>query len=202
MIRVPHAPSVTTKDSGHVPLCNLLLPQSNLEIDVRVRDLQMNLEKQTIESTHTYDASSSQEKLEIRLLIITLYSSFAIALLILFLPHQNVNGSPVPTFLFAAHPSLFHALVFAVMLSFAAASGGLLIGINSRRHYATVQRCYFVISVVSLASALSILACASFLEIFKLVCSWINLRQLNEDEVDSVLVFRFRKIGSAYALVN
>ncbi|KAL9431848.1 hypothetical protein AB3S75_026948 [Citrus x aurantiifolia] len=83
----------------------------------------MNLEKQTIDS-ETHDVSSSQEKLETRLLIFVLYSSFAIALLILFLPHQNVNGSPVPTFLFAAHPSLFHALVLAVMLSFAAASSG------------------------------------------------------------------------------
>ncbi|KAL9436846.1 hypothetical protein AB3S75_022819 [Citrus x aurantiifolia] len=161
----------------------------------------MNLEKQTIDS-ETHDVSSSQEKLETRLLIFILYSSFAIALLILFLPHQNVNGSPVPTFLFAAHPSLFHALVFAVMLSFAAASSGLLIGINSRRQCATVQRYYLVISVVSLASALSILACASFLEIFKLVCWGVKLRQLNEDEVDSVLVFRFRKIGSVYELVN
>lgn len=165
----------------------------------------MDPEKQKIESeTRTHDnsyskiSSSSPKKSQTQLLIFIFYASLAIALLILFLPRQNVNGCPVPAFLFASHPSLFHALVFSVMLSFAAASSGLLIGINSQRQHATVQKCYFVISVVSLASALSILACASFLEIFKLVCSGIKLWLLSEDWADSVIVYIFGKIGSAY----
>ncbi|KAK9200853.1 hypothetical protein WN944_016052 [Citrus x changshan-huyou] len=110
----------------------------------------MDPEKQKIESeTRTHDnsyskiSSSNPKKSQTQLLIFIFYASLAIALLILFLPRQNVNGCPVPAFLFASHPSMFHALVFSVMLSFAAASSGLLIGINSQRQHATIQKCYF-----------------------------------------------------------
>ena len=114
------------------------------------------------------ETTSSQESQTLSLFFI-LYSSLAIALLILLVPHQYVDGKFVPGFIFAGRPFLFHAFLFSVLLSFAGASSSLLIGINCPR--TAIGRCYYRISMVSMASALLILALALFLEILKLLGS-------------------------------
>lgn len=91
--------------------------------------------------------------------------------------------------------------MIAVMLSFAGASGAFLIG--NKAQLAAFRKFYSVMSSVSISSALSTLACALFLEIFRRVSSGIiKLRVLNEDPVDSFqfysVVFQiFRKMGPA-----
>lgn len=117
----------------------------------------------------SYGKTTSSQESQTQCLFLILYSSVAIGSLILLLPHQYVDGNFVPGSVFAAHPFLFHAFLFSVLLSFAGASSSLLIGINCPR--ATIGRCYYRISMVSMASALLILALASFLEILKLLGS-------------------------------
>ncbi|KAJ4723618.1 hypothetical protein OWV82_006964 [Melia azedarach] len=71
-----------------------------------------------------------------------LFSSLSIGLLILLLPHQSVDGNLVPALIFAEHQYLFNVLVISVMVSFATASSGLLIGDNPR--HATISRWLWV----------------------------------------------------------
>lgn len=118
---------------------------------------------------NSYDKTTSSQESQTQSLFFILYSSLAIALLILLVPHQYVDGNFVPGFIFAGHPFLFHAFLFSVLLSFAGASSSLLIGNNCPG--ATIGRCYYRISMVSMASALLILALALFLEILKLLGS-------------------------------
>ncbi|KAJ4723617.1 CTP synthase [Melia azedarach] len=126
-----------------------------------------------------------------------LFSSLSIGLLILLLPHQSVDGNLVPALIFAEHQYLFNVLVISVMVSFATASSGLLIGDNPR--HATISRWYFRISQISLASALLIMAFASFMEFLRLVSSGFRL-WVNEDGTDS-FVFQVWKKDSVRRFV-
>lgn len=158
--------------------------------------------------THGHDLScnsslsSSSPEFQTQLLFPILCCCLFIASLLFSLPHEHLNGNLVPALIiFKAHSFLFNALVIAVMLSFAGASCAFLIGNKSR--LATFRRFYSVMSFVSISSALSIMGCALFLEIFRRVSSGIfKLRQLNEDPADSFqfysYVFQtFRKMGPA-----
>lgn len=116
-------------------------------------------------------------------LIFILYTSFSMSLLILLLPHQTVNANLVPTLLVAARASLFCALVIAVMLSFTGATVALLIQ-NKTQQQATVRRFCLRVSVVSMASTLSILGYDLVLEIFRLLGA-------SGDGADSFSVYRY-----------
>lgn len=130
----------------------------------------------------TSSLSSSSPESQTQLLFLILCSCLFIASLLFSLPLEHLNGNLVPALIiFKAHPFLFHALMIAVMLSFAGASGACLIGNKVR--LATVRSFYSVMSFVSISSASSILACALFLEIFRRVSSGIfKLRHLNGDQ--------------------
>ncbi|KAK9200846.1 hypothetical protein WN944_016045 [Citrus x changshan-huyou] len=124
-------------------------------------------------------------------ILISLCSLF-FAFILFLIPNRYVDESLEPT--------LYHALLFAVLLAFAAASSTLLIGIGNPSRHATTQTCYFIISALSLASALLLLACALFLEIFRrLVSPGFKLWQLNQSKADTEVVCSyvfqvFRKI--------
>ena len=125
----------------------------------------------------------------------------SIASIVWFLPYENIDGNLVPDLkTFVEHPNLFHALITAVIMSFSGASGALLI--RNFSGHVTAWRCYFGISMVSVASTLLILSCTVFLEIFRMFSSGFKLWQLNEDGADSFFVrsyvFQvFRKICPA-----
>ncbi|KAJ0092538.1 hypothetical protein Patl1_26736 [Pistacia atlantica] len=92
--------------------------------------------------------------------------SFLFVFILWLLPHRFENGSIVPTIIFQ-HPFMFHAFVISIIFSFTGAFSLLLLG--NKPKIATIRRCYFVVSILCMASALSILACALFLESCRLV---------------------------------
>ncbi|GAY53284.1 hypothetical protein WN943_016110 [Citrus x changshan-huyou] len=157
----------------------------------------MKLEMKKMESeAHAAD----QESLS-KFTTLILGFCISIASVVWFLPHENIDGDLVPDLkIFTEHPVLFHALVITLILSFSGASGALLIR-NFSRH-ATAWRCYFGVSLVSVASALLILVCTVFLEIVRLDSSGFKLWQLNEKGADSLFLHShmfqvFRKICPA-----
>ncbi|KAJ4830088.1 hypothetical protein Tsubulata_050351, partial [Turnera subulata] len=62
-----------------------------------------------------------------------LWASCLVAVFIGSLPHENIDGNPVPTLVvFNRHPSLFHALVICDVLAFTGSFFALRIGYQSR----------------------------------------------------------------------
>ncbi|KAJ0034767.1 hypothetical protein Pint_26114 [Pistacia integerrima] len=70
----------------------------------------------------------------------------------------------VPTVIFSGIPTLFHPFVISIIFSFTGAFGALLI--ENKPHLEKLRRCYFIVSLISMASALSILLYASFSGVF------------------------------------
>ncbi|KAJ4723295.1 hypothetical protein OWV82_006681 [Melia azedarach] len=99
--------------------------------------------------------------------------SFSMALAQLSFPQQYMNGKPVPPSLFKQHPSMFEALVIFNMLSFTSSFSLLLI--RNKPEFATLRKCYFLISTVSSALVTSLMTVALILASFNKVSSQINL---------------------------
>ncbi|KAJ4723615.1 hypothetical protein OWV82_007288 [Melia azedarach] len=132
---------------------------------------------------------SSAQNSETQSSIFNLFFSQSVGLLLFLLRHQY--GILVPVFISTA-------LVISIILSFIGASVSLLIGILLSQH-ATIRRFSLRISSTFLASAVSIMACLFFLEIFRQVSSGIKSWKPNEDGGDSFFFYGyvlqvFRKI--------
>ncbi|KAJ0013779.1 hypothetical protein Pint_19585 [Pistacia integerrima] len=85
--------------------------------------------------------------------------------------------------------------MISIMFSFMGAFGALQIG--DKPQFAIVRRSYFVISMVSMASALTILACALLSEISRLVSLGSILRQNRVDGEDHLnRLFLFLRMWS------
>ncbi|KAL7216616.1 hypothetical protein ACSBR1_028536 [Camellia fascicularis] len=78
--------------------------------------------------------------------------SFTIATILIIVPCESIDGSPVPTIIFKGLPSIFHCFVVSVLFSFTGSLSALLIHDDS----SLVRFCGFT-SMVSMISALAIL---------------------------------------------
>ncbi|KAK0608704.1 hypothetical protein LWI29_034804 [Acer saccharum] len=106
-------------------------------------------------------------------LILSLSISFAL----LSLHQPSGDGKPIPPLIFQGSQSAFEAFVICIIFSFTGSFSWLLMA--NKPKLATFSRCYFVISMVFMASALSILASALFLDNFRLVSPGSRLWKWN-----------------------
>ncbi|KAJ0042441.1 hypothetical protein Pint_18889 [Pistacia integerrima] len=75
----------------------------------------------------------------------------------------NINGKPVPTFIFAAQPSSFHAFLICIM----GACYTSICSIHLRGRKPKVARLYNGLAVVSLAASLLVLLAAAVCAVLK-----------------------------------
>ncbi|XVF85713.1 hypothetical protein PTKIN_Ptkin17bG0139300 [Pterospermum kingtungense] len=78
------------------------------------------------------------------------FISFTIATILILLPHEYVNGNPVPTIVFKGHPATFHAFTICIIFAFSGAFCALLM-VPKNPIITRLCGCY---SIASMASAL------------------------------------------------
>ncbi|KAL5781213.1 hypothetical protein ACOSP7_006242 [Xanthoceras sorbifolium] len=117
--------------------------------------------KKMVSQVHEVDAScvspefNSSQGIETWLIKATLILSLLIALALLSLHQPSGNGKSL----------VFDAFVICIIFSFTASFSWLLMG--NKPKLATFSRCYSIMSMIFMASALSILACSLFSENFR-----------------------------------
>ncbi|KAK9997471.1 hypothetical protein SO802_022157 [Lithocarpus litseifolius] len=87
-----------------------------------------------------------------------IYASCTMGTMFMLLPHEQVDGSPVPTLVFKDRPIAFHAFLISIMFSFTGALTALLI-----QHRPRIERYCRVYAMASMLSALAILLYATAL---------------------------------------
>ncbi|GMY32695.1 btb/poz and math domain-containing protein 2 [Fagus crenata] len=81
-----------------------------------------------------------------------IYASCTLGTIFMILPHEQVDGTPVPIVVFKDRPTAFHAFLISIMLSFTGAFSAMLI-----QHRPRVERFCRVYAMASMVSAISIL---------------------------------------------
>ena len=76
------------------------------------------------------------------------------------LPSEQIDGNPVPTIIFKGHPSIFHAFLVSVSFAFNGAFTALMMESQSK-----IARFCGYYSIASMASAISVLMFAIFLQV-------------------------------------
>ncbi|KAJ0033930.1 hypothetical protein Pint_25974 [Pistacia integerrima] len=118
-----------------------------------------------------YISSKFHSRLEIQIAlpeaIFWLCDAFVLALILLDHGYYKVRNTVSSTG--------FVVFVMSIMLSFTGAFSALLI----RNKPKLARRCYFLLSIVSMASALSVLGYALFLESFRWVYLGLNSGKMN-----------------------
>ena len=76
--------------------------------------------------------------------------------LFMLLPHEQVDGSPVPTLVFKDRPTAYHAFLISIMLSFTGAFSAFLI-----QHRPRIERFCKAYAMTSMVSAIAILLYAT-----------------------------------------
>ncbi|KAL7249877.1 hypothetical protein ACSBR1_011957 [Camellia fascicularis] len=74
---------------------------------------------------------NSVQPIQTKILESILVASFTITTLLLIIPCEFINGSPVPTLIFAGLPSTFQAFVVCLVFAFAGSLSALLINDSS-----------------------------------------------------------------------
>ncbi|CAL5393783.1 unnamed protein product [Camellia sinensis] len=106
---------------------------------------------------------NSKQQIETRVLESIMIASFTIATILVILPCEYINGSPVPTIIFEGLPFTFQAFVVSLAFAFAASLSALLI--HGHNNSFLTKLCQFI-SIGSITSALSLLLCAIFNFVF------------------------------------
>ncbi|KAH7572874.1 hypothetical protein JRO89_XS03G0027400 [Xanthoceras sorbifolium] len=138
--------------------------------------------KKMVSQVHEVDAScvspefNSSQGIETWLIKAILILSLLIALALLSLHQPSGNGKSL----------VFDAFVICVIFSFTASFSWLLMG--NKTKLATFSRCYSIMSMIFMASALSILACALFSENFRL--SYKKMTKLHIVEMSYVVLLK------------
>ncbi|TXG72757.1 hypothetical protein EZV62_001336 [Acer yangbiense] len=104
--------------------------------------------------------------IQTRLVKATLILSLSTALVLLSLHQPSGDGKTVPPLIFQGFPSAFDAFVICIIFSFTGSFSWLLMANNPK--LARFCRCYFIVSMLFMTSALSMLASALFLQNFRL----------------------------------
>ncbi|KAF3959047.1 hypothetical protein CMV_016103 [Castanea mollissima] len=81
-----------------------------------------------------------------------IYASCTLGTIFMLLPHEQVDGSPVPILVFKDQPKAFHAFLISIMFSFTGAFSALLIQRRPR-----VERFCRVYAMASMMLAIAIL---------------------------------------------
>ncbi|KAK9997480.1 hypothetical protein SO802_022166 [Lithocarpus litseifolius] len=81
-----------------------------------------------------------------------IYASCTLGTVFMLLPHEQVDGSPVPILVFKDQPKAFHAFLISIMFSFTGAFSALLIQRRPR-----VERFCRVYAMASMILAIAIL---------------------------------------------
>lgn len=81
-----------------------------------------------------------------------IYASCTLGTIFMLLPHEQVDGSPVPILVFKDQPKAFHAFLISIMFSFTGAFSALLIQRRPR-----VERLCRVYAMASMMLAIAIL---------------------------------------------
>ncbi|KAL7249886.1 hypothetical protein ACSBR1_011963 [Camellia fascicularis] len=100
---------------------------------------------------------NSVQQIQTNILESILVASFTIAIVLLILPCEYIDDSPVPTVIFKGLPSTFHAFVVCLIFSFTGSLSALLIHDTSF----LAKFCEYS-SMAFMASALSLLFCAMY----------------------------------------
>ncbi|GMP53452.1 hypothetical protein CsSME_00018902 [Camellia sinensis var. sinensis] len=100
---------------------------------------------------------NSVQPIQTKILESILVASFTITTLLLIIPCEFINGSPVPTLIFAGLPSTFQAFVVCLVFAFSGSLSALLINDSSF----LVKFCEYS-SMASMTFALSLLLWAMF----------------------------------------
>ena len=87
-----------------------------------------------------------------------IYASCTMGTMFMLLPHEQVDGSPVPTLDFKDRPTAYHAFLISIMLSFTGAFSAFLI-----QHRPRIERFCKAYAMASMISALAILLYATSL---------------------------------------
>ncbi|CAL5336173.1 unnamed protein product [Camellia sinensis] len=106
---------------------------------------------------------NSKQQIETRVLESIVIASFTIVIVLVILPCEYTNGSPVPTLIFKGLPFTFQAFVVSLAFAFAASLSALLI--HDHNNSFLTKLCQFI-SIGSITSALSLLLCAIFNFVF------------------------------------
>ncbi|GMY32758.1 btb/poz and math domain-containing protein 2 [Fagus crenata] len=85
-----------------------------------------------------------------------IYASCTLGTIFMILPHDQVDGTPVPIVVFRDRPTAFHAFLISIMLSFTGAFSASLI-----QHRPRVERFCRFYAMASTISALAILLYAT-----------------------------------------
>ena len=89
-------------------------------------------------------------------ILFIIYASCTLGTIFMILPHDQVDGTPVPIVVFKDRPTAFHAFLISIMLSFIGAFSALLI-----QHRPRVERFCRFYAMASTISALAILLYAT-----------------------------------------
>ncbi|XVF85716.1 hypothetical protein PTKIN_Ptkin17bG0139700 [Pterospermum kingtungense] len=102
---------------------------------------------------HHVSCTEMLSSLEIQTTILEsiLFISFTIATILILLPHEYINGKPVPTIVFKGHPATFHAFTICIIFAFSGAFSALMVPKNP-----TITRLCGCYSIASMASALGL----------------------------------------------
>ncbi|KAL7249891.1 hypothetical protein ACSBR1_011968 [Camellia fascicularis] len=113
---------------------------------------------------------NSKQQIETRVSESIVIASFTIVTVLVILPCEYINGSPVPTLIFKGLPFTFQAFVvslaFAFAFAFAASLSALLIHDHNNSFLTKLTKLCQFISIGSITSALSLLLCAIFNFVF------------------------------------
>ena len=89
-------------------------------------------------------------------ILFIIYASCTLGTFFMLLPHEQVDGSPVPIVVFKDRPIAFHGFLVSIMLSFTCSFSALMI-----QHRPRVEIFFRVYAMASMISALVILLCAA-----------------------------------------
>ncbi|KAL7218568.1 hypothetical protein ACSBR2_011768 [Camellia fascicularis] len=111
---------------------------------------------------------NSKQQIETRVSESIVIASFTIVTVLVILPCEYINGSPVPTLIFKGLPFTFQAFVvsLAFAFAFAASLSALLIHDHNNSFLTKLTKLCQFISIGSITSALSLLLCAIFNFVF------------------------------------
>ncbi|PKI64426.1 hypothetical protein CRG98_015151 [Punica granatum] len=98
---------------------------------------------------------SATSRTRLTMLDVILWVSFTVPLLLLQLPCESIDGSPVPTVIFKGLSSTFHGFLVSVTLAFTGAFSALVVDDGSQ----FTRACRYL-SMASMASALLFLVWA------------------------------------------
>ncbi|CAL5390930.1 unnamed protein product [Camellia sinensis] len=109
---------------------------------------------------------NSKQQIQTRVLESIVIASFTIVTVLVILPCEYINGSPVPTLIFKGLPFTFQAFVVSLAFAFAASLSALLIHDHNNSFLTKLTKLCQFISIGSITSAVSLLLCAIFNFVF------------------------------------